>query len=299
LDVYGHNVECPTIDDSLVIYHNSLKVYAYFENHKDYKKISSVRLNGKIDVTKCFYRLDSSLDNFKILWQQRERFLAGERLDVLMPRNGENIEIEEYYQRVDDYKFYQREFENGILNTVSPFPMYDIRIAPLVVNTYLNNYGTEFNGDQVEIALYIPVTVKPYILLTEDELKVRQQLLGVKPKYVNSNIFPKRRVIMRKDSLVKPMYFVNTIKKKDSILAPSIYKYPIFAENFSNSIYASNGITSCLIGWMIGRKFRKIKPTEYNQYAVPSYGRQLLENQKELDKTLRIKFGEYYQGLIN
>jgi len=299
LDVYGHNVECPTIDDSLVIYNNSLKVYSYFENNKDYKKISSVRLNGKIDVTKCFYRLDSSLDNFKILWQQRERFLAGERLDVLMPRGGENIEIEEYYQRVDDYKFYQREFENGILNTVSPFPIYDIRIAPLVINTYLNNYGTEFNGDQVEIALYIPVTVKPYILLTEDELKLRQKLLGVKPKYVTSNIFPKRKVIMRKDSLVKPMYFVNTIKKKDSILPPSIYKYPIFAENFSNPIYSSNGITSCLVGWMIGRKFRKIKPNEYNQYAVPSYGRQLLENQKELDKTLRIKFGEYYQGLIN
>jgi hypothetical protein len=50
---------------------------------------------------------------------------------------------------------------------------------------------------------------------------------------------------------------------------------------------------------MIGRKFRKIQPNEYNRYAVPLYGRQLLENQKELDKTLRIKFGEYYQGFIN
>jgi hypothetical protein len=270
LDVYGHNVECPTIDDSLVIYNNSLKVYSYFENNKDYKKISSVRLNGKIDVTKCFYRLDSSLDNFRILWQQRERLLAGERIDVLMPRGGENIEVEEYYQRIDDYKFYQREFENGILNTLSPFPMYDIRISPLVINTYINNYGTEFNGDQVEIALYIPVTVKPYILLTEDELKLREKLLGVKPKYVNSNIFPKRKVIMRKDSLVKPMYFVNTIKKKDSVLAPSPYKYPIFSDNFSNPIYASNGYTSCLVGWMIGRKFRKIQPNEYSRYAVPS-----------------------------
>jgi hypothetical protein len=176
--------------------------------------------------------------------------------------------------------------------------MYDIRIAPLVVNTYINNYGEEFNSDQVEIALYIPVTVKPYILLTQDELKLREKLLGVKPKYVNSNIFPKRRVIMRKDSLVKPMYAIRH-GKKDSVLAPSIFKYPIFVENYSNPIYASNGITSCLVGWMIGRKFRKIKPNEYNQYAVPSYGRQLLENQKELDKTLRIKFGEYYQGLIN
>lgn len=297
LDVYGHSIECPTIDDSLVIYNNSLKVYSYFENNKEYKKISSIRLNSRIDVTKCFYRLDSSLDNFKMLWQQRERMLAGEKLDILMPRGGENIEVELYYQRVDDYKFYQREFENGILNTTSPFPMYDIRIAPLVINKYINNYGTNFNADEVEIALYIPVTVKPYILLTEEEIKLREKILGVKPKYVNSNIFPKRKMIMRKDSLVKPMYAL-THTKKDSVLAPSPYTYPLFQENFTNPIYASNGYTSCLIGWMIGRKFRRIKPKEYAQFAVPLYGRELLENEKELDKTLRIKFGEYYQGLL-
>lgn len=298
LDVYGHNIECPTIDDSLVIYNNSLKVYSYFENNKDYKKISSIRLNSRIDVTKCFYRLDSSLDNFKMLWQKRERMLAGEKLDILMPRGGENIEIELYYQRVDDYKFYQREFENAILNTTSPFPMYDVRISPLVINTYINNYGTEFNGDEVEIALYIPVTVKPFILLTEEEIKLREKILGVKPKYVISNIFPKRKMILRKDSLVKPMYAIRH-GKKDSILEPSSYNYPILYENFGSPIYASNGYTSCLIGWMIGRKFRKIKPKEYAQFGVPLYGRELLENEKQLDKTLRIKFGEYYQGVIN
>lgn len=298
LDVYGHNIECPTIDDSLVIYNNSLKVYSYFENNKDYKKISSIRLDSKLDVTRCFYRLDSSLDNFKLLWQQRERLLGGEKLDILMPRGGENIEIELYYQRIDDYKFYQREFENGILNTASPFPIYDIRIAPLVINKYINNYGNDFNGDEVEIALYIPVTVKPYILLTEEEIKLRAKILGVKPKYVNSNIFPKRKMIMRKDSLVRPMYAIRHAKK-DSILEPSPYNYPILYENFGSPIYASNGYTSCLIGWMIGRKFRRIKPKEYAQFGVPLYGRELLQNEKELDKMLRIKFGEYYQRIIN
>jgi len=297
LDVYGHNVECPTLDDSLVIYNNSLKVYSYFENNKNYKKLSSIRLNGQLDVTKCFYKLDSSLDNFKLLWQQRERMLAGEKLDVLMPRGGENIEVEQYYQRVDDYKFYQREFENGILNTTSPFPLYDIRIAPLVVNTYINNYGNDFNGDQVEIALYIPVTVKPYNLLTEDEMKLREKILGVKPKYVISNIFPKRKMIMRTDTMVKPIHVI-TPKKKDSIVEPSPYKYPLFNYQITNPIYASNGYTSCLVGWMVGRKFRKIKPEEYAQFGVPLYGRELLQNEKELDKTLHIKFGEYYQGLF-
>jgi hypothetical protein len=298
LDIYGHSVECPTIDDSLVIYNNSLKVYSYFENNKNYKKISSIRLNNRLDVTKCFYKLDSSLDNFKLLWQQRERMLNGEKLNVLIPKNGENIEIELYYQRIDDYKFYQREFENGILNTTSPFPMYDVRIAPLVINKYINNYSDEFNGDEVEIALYIPVTVKPYSLLTEDEMKLREKILGVKPKYVNSNIFPKRKVITRTDSMIRPMHVI-TSTKKDSILPPSSYKYPLFENNFTNPIYANNGYTNCLIGWMIGRKFRKIKPKEYSQFAVPLYGRELLENEKELDKTLRIKFGEYYQGILN
>jgi len=297
LDIYGHNVECPTIDDSLVIYNNSLKVYSFFENNKAYKKISSIRLNSKLDVTKCFYKLDSSLDNFKMLWQKRERKLAGENLDIFMPRGGENIEVELYYQRVDDYRFYQREFENGILNTTSPFPMYDIRIAPLVINKYINNHGEDFNGDEVEIALYIPVTVKPYSLLTEDEMKLREKILGVKPKFTTSNIFPKRKVIMRTDSVVKPMHFARS-NRKDSILEPSEFKYPNFNGNITNPIYASNGYTSCLIGWLVGRKFRKIRPNEYPQFGVPLYGRELLENEKELDKTLRIKFGGYYQGLL-
>jgi hypothetical protein len=297
LDIYGHNVECPSIDDSLVIYNNSLKVYSFFENNKSYKKISSIRLNSKLDVTRCFYKLDSSLDNFKLLWQQRERFLNGEDLQILMPRGGENIDVELYYQRIDDYRFYQREFENGILNTDSPFPMYDTRIAPLVINKYINNYSDEFNGDEVEIALYIPVTVKPYNLLTEDEMKLRQKILGVKPKYVTSNIFPKRKVIMRTDSVVKTIHSVKS-NKKDSILEPSEFKYPTFSGNITNPIYASNGYTSCLIGWLVGRKFRKIKPNEYSQFGVPLYGRELLENEKELDKTLRIKFGGYYQGLL-
>jgi hypothetical protein len=298
LDIYGHTVECPTIDDSLVIYNNSLKVYSFYENNKAYKKISSIRLNTKLDVTNCFYKLDSSLDNFKMIWQKRERRLAGENLGILMPRNGENIAVEEYYQKIDEYRFYQREFENGILNITSPFPMYDTRIAPLVINKYINYTANDYNnGDEVEIALYIPVTVKPYSLLTEDEMKLRQKILGVKPKYVTSNIFPKRKVIMKTDSVVKPMYLVKP-NKKDSILEPSEFKYPLFNGNITNPIYASNGYTSCLIGWLVGRKFRKLKPEEYVQFAVPLYGRELLQNEKELDKTLRIKFGEYYQGIL-
>ena len=42
-----------------------------------------------------------------------------------------------------------------------------------------------------------------------------------------------------------------------------------------------------------------IKREEYGEYGVPLFGRELLENDKELDKMLKIKFGAYYEGLLN
>ena len=44
-------------------------------------------------------------------------------------------------------------------------------------------------------------------------------------------------------------------------------------------------------------KFRKILKTEYVKFAVPNYGRNLLENEIDLDKYLSIKYGKYYLGL--
>jgi hypothetical protein len=47
---------------------------------------------------------------------------------------------------------------------------------------------------------------------------------------------------------------------------------------------------------MIGHKFKKLDKKQYGDYAVPLFARELLANEKELDKYLKIKFGAYYEG---
>jgi hypothetical protein len=81
----------------------------------------------------------------------------------------------------------------------------------LVVNSYENRYGRDgFNGDFVNVALYIPVTVKPYAMLTDSEKVVREQIL-------NGNI-PKGVIKKKTMIYVFIMYFASNIFCEDIIV---------------------------------------------------------------------------------
>jgi hypothetical protein len=56
--------------------------------------------------------------------------------------------------------------------------------------------------------------------------------------------------------------------------------------------------SACVIGFMIGHKFKKLTYEEYPKYAVTSFARTLLADDLLLDKQLKIKFGDYYEGLL-
>ena len=307
-DFFGNNTTCPTAEDSMVLYENSLKVYEFYEKHEDYKKVSSIKINTEKSVRECFYRLDSTLREFKDLWMRRERYLKGEKIEVLMPVGGRNIMMEQYYERIDENRFYQREFENAILNTNSPFPLYDNRIAPLIINTYVNNVGEEFNGDEVQIALYVPVTIKPVALLTKEEMTLREKLLTgtflkVKPKKeIERPIVTK---VISIDSVeIKYKKEIKKSSTKSKKNKPDVVKKEVSKGYFNTIpinagvIYYTNGITSCAIGYMYERNFYVLPKRLYNEWAVPLYGRYILENKQELIKMLRLKFGEYFKEII-
>lgn len=298
-DVYGRNVTCPTENDSLIVYNNALKVYEFYEKNPDYVKLKSERLRTKQDVLDCFYHLQDAVDSFQVRWQLRERVLNGEDIpSVLLPRDGKNIPMSDYYQYIDDYVFYQREFENGILNTNSPFPIYDIRIAPLVINTYENRYSNDdFNGDFVNVALYIPVTVKPFRLLTDSEKVERQRILSgqiIKRKVVVVNP-PKPPKVSKKivdTTLLKSAtidYTPPVINKEYKFTTPPPHAIPMY-------YYASPG-NGTIMGYLVGRKFRKYLPTDEYYWALPKWLKELLNNDKELDKYLKIQLGGWYEGL--
>jgi hypothetical protein len=310
-DFFGNITECPTAEDSMTLYQNSLKVYEFYEKHEDYKKVKTFKIKTEKDVKECFYRLDSSLRKFQELWVRRERFINGENIDVLMPTGGKNIKVSQYYERVDDTKFYQREFENAILNTNSPFPLYDIRIAPLIINTYDNNTGEEFNGDEVQIALYVPVTIKPVALLTKEELTLREKILtGTFLKVKN-----KKEIKKIEDTEVVKTIQVDSVEgkykkdiKKSLIISTKtkskLVKKEVLIDYFASIpvnaqiIYYSNGITSCAIGFMFKRNFYKLPKRLYNEWSVQPYARYILQNETELFKMLKLKFGEYFNGII-
>jgi hypothetical protein len=304
LDVFGRTVECPTENDSLLVYNSAIKVYEFYEKNPNYIKIKSIRLRTKQSVIDCFYQLQDALDSFNVRWQLRERVIGGEDLPyVLMPKNGQNLKKEEYYQYVDVYRFYQREFENGILNTFSPFPIYDIRIAPLLINSYENRTSyDDFSGDFVNIALYIPVTIKPVSMLSDSERVVRDKILQG-----NVSIVMKSDMEKRKSSTI-PKNLPAKKMSDTSLLAsaflryelPPVQKINIFTRPPSNAIpFHDYTLTKggCLIGYMIGRKFRKFLPTDEYYNVLPQKIKNLLSNDSTLEKYLKIRLGSYYNGL--
>jgi len=301
-DVFGREADCPTENDSLVIYSNALKVYEFYEKNPDYTKLKSIRLKTKQNVMDCFYQLESALDSFNIRWQLRERVLNGEDIpSVLMPRDGKNINREEYYQYIDSYRFYQRELENGILNTSSPFPIYDIRISPLLINSYENRLSNdEYNGDFVNVALYVPVTVKPYNMLTDSEKVIRAKILeGRFPVVIKKESPKKKKVVIPK---VKPEVKDTTLLENANItyVPPAFEKGPYYTHPPEGAIpfyfYNYYGAGS-LGGYMIGRKFRKVWPTDEYYWAVPKWIKDLLNDNKRLEQYLIIALGHYYGGI--
>jgi hypothetical protein len=298
-DVFGRNSDCPTEEDSLIVYNNALKVYEFYEKNPDYTKLKTTRLKTKQDVINCFYQLEDALDTFNIRWLLRERVLNGENIpSVLLPRNGKNIPKDNYYVYIDNYRFYQRELESGILNTSSPFPLYDIRISPLIINSYENKISyDENNGDFVNVALYIPVTVKPFRLLTDSERIVRENILrGVKlkpkPNKTVKTIIPKTKS-KNIDTTLLSSSNLTLVLPKDT--KEYIHTYP---PNNATPVYHRNPYGGgCLIGYMIGRKFRKFLSTDEFYWSLPKWYKEFLKNDLELEKYLRIIFGGYYDGL--
>jgi hypothetical protein len=301
LDVYGRETDCPTENDSLVVYNNALKVYEFYEKNPDYVKLKSVRLKTRQEVLNCFYQLENAVDSFNVLRQLRERVINGEDLPkVLLPRDGKNIPMNEYYIYIDAYRFYQRELENGILNVNSPFPIYDIRISPLIINSYENRFSyDEYNGDFVNVALYIPVTVKPYKLLTDSEKVIRSEILnGSIPKKI---LQPKSKP-KSKFKPVKPSPQDNLPLESAGIyyIPPSVrkeYKFTVPPPGSIGLYYLTPYGGGYLMGYMVGRKFRKYLSTDEFYWTVPKWLKDFLNNDIELEKYLKNKLGKYYGGL--
>jgi hypothetical protein len=288
-DIYGSKVDCPTEEDSLILYNNAIKVVQFYDSNRSYQLTNSIELETKSKKQDIFEQLKEARRMFNIIRRElaniseaEKKFTAGK------PKPGyKDISYKDYYQEVDEYRFYQRELENQIINANAQMPIYDYRIAPILVNTY-QNYDTSsiYFGDLVQLPLYVPVVVKPFALLTGPELMLRNKVL----KMPAPKVYPTRSMVKR-DSTPQPNYTQKgIIEQKNPLLYPSAYKLPVYYYNQYGS--------ACVIGFMIGHKFKKLTHEEYSNYAVSTFARTLLADDLLLDKQLRLKFGAYYEGLL-
>jgi hypothetical protein len=285
-DIYGSKVDCPTEEDSLVLYNNAIKVVQFYDSNRSYQLTNSVELETVRQKRDIFDQLKEARRMFNIIRREvaniseaEKKFTAGK------PKKGyKDIGYNDYYAEVDEYRFYQRELENQIINANAQMPIYDNRIAPILVNTY-QNYDTSsiYFGDLVQLPLYVPVVVKPFALLTGPELMLRNKVLKIPaPK-----VYPTRSMVKRDTN----NYTQKDIKtQKSTLLYPSAYKLPVYYYNQYGS--------ACVIGFMIGHKFKKLTHEEYSNYAVSTFARNLLADDLLLDKQLRLKFGAYYEGFL-
>lgn len=283
-DVFDNNVSCPTMDDSLVVYNNAVKVYEYYEHNKSYLKTRSQQLESISDKKQVYESLEEAKRMFfiirrevKKLSESEKKFTAG-RPSI----KYKDITYKDYYEEIDEYRFFQREMENQIVNINAPSPIYDSRITPILINEYKNIDSSDiYFGDLVNIPLYIPVIVKPFSLLTSSELALRNEILKIVPIVtLDKTYFPKKVVVVR-HSIDRDTIKIEKNNPFDGI--------PIYAYNELGS--------GALVGFLVNKKFVKIQTSDYEKYAVPNFVRELLKNDNELNKMLKIKFGGYYLGL--
>jgi len=77
--------------------------------------------------------------------------------------------------------------------------------------------------------------------------------------------------------------------KTDSIVIPKIYTLT----SNDKLVFINNGYTYSPVGFIKNNKFIKLQPKQYGEYSVQKWAEPLIENDEELIKFLKIKYGDY------
>lgn len=319
--VYGGRSNCPTFKDSLELYQNTLEVLKFYEKNPAYQKIRTVAVRSEKERKEVFDRLQNARRLFHLVRQGDQHVDTNSTI-----KRPTDISYSEYFKYINEHRFNQRELENQIINHHSPYPLYDNRIAPLVVNEYkCIGENNEYLGDLVNIPLYVPLMVKPTKLLTEKEKETRAELTRKiedndlndlfgdlnetsKTAKTTEPVSPiKKQEIVEvknpepsKTDIVEQKVENNEPAKSNEIPKPEAPVVPIkpvfvFDDRFANPIYYYNQYGSgSIIGFSIKQYFRKLRPEEYDTYMLPKSTREFLSDEIRIQRWLRSRYGNYY-----
>jgi len=321
-NIYGRRVECPTLQDSMVLYNNAIKVQDFFENNKLYVKTRTVKIVNEDDKRDIFNKLQQARSIFVLIRNEKLNSAQEDKFASTKPNpNYKDITYKDYYQEVDEYRFYQRELENQIVNKEAPAPIYDNRVCPVVVNEYkCIDSNSVFYGDIVNIPLYIPVIVKPASMLTSAEKITREEILKTdynipappkKEKQLAKTTAPVKTIAPTLSAIVKTdpqpipvkqlpvvaaVEIPDVIKPEPKSIAaiPSVpVEKPVYDRKGLPVYYFNGAGSGSIIGFMDNGNFRKVRKEEYQELMVMKYAQDLLENEDKFKTWLRIQYGGY------
>jgi len=161
-----------TRQDSLKLYRRAMEIEKYY-NSKNYKKQDEFKVKNNI-----FSNLAGVRENMENKLLDRN-YPVTSRSVQQGEWNDKNFTIDDFYKKVDNNQFTQREAYDGILDLNSPAPLYDRRINPQYLKVYNNiDPGSGLFSDSVKIYEYDPVAVKPWDMLSPKEKEIRIQRYG-------------------------------------------------------------------------------------------------------------------------
>jgi hypothetical protein len=296
-DVYKNSVKCAGVEDSMLLYKNALTVYNYYENNPFYQKINSYEILNDVDRINIFEKLKDARKTFFDIRREVSKIKGNSKR---LPKLSD-ISFGQYYQKINNYRFYQRELENQIVNLGAPITLYDIRIAPVVVNEYkCLDSGSAHLGDIVNIPIYIPVTVKPVSMLSAEEKELRNKILHLKTEepITASN----QSSINITDNIIGGNQHENYDGQQQfasrSQSSTNTNDQNIVLDGFGVPVYYRNQYGGAsIIGFMNNRKFKRIRPVQYKEYVVPKIVQELLENDDRLNTWFKINYGDYFLAI--
>lgn len=303
-DVYEKPCDCPTLEDSLLLYINAISVIQFYDYNTSYQKTGSKDVRLDFEKREVFKLMEQSRRLFHVIRRYLAEYKEGPKFASTTPKKKYiDISYNQYYKQINKYRFNQRELENQVINRFAPFPMYDTRIAPIFINEYKCTDSTsEFFGDLVNIPMYLPIVVKPDEMLSDSERIDRDKILksfNVHDLYIKmkerklDNLLNKiKKDISDTLPKTKRLESYEMIDKNSLVVAHTNVAYITDQPIFYRDAYGGAG----LIGFMVGRKFQKIEPKDYKTFALPKYCVELLQDDKKLTFFLKIILGGYYDG---
>lgn len=181
----------PNFNDSLALYNSSKALKDYYSPDKGYEEFN----NYPIKYEDWNNTNLNSLINYNPLNHTTQE------------GTKKNVPLGNYYQKINDNQYKQRENSNYIMDLNAPMTLYDRRINPQFHKTYQNKNKGILENDMVDLYNYDPIAVKPWSLMNEIEKKERLKKYGTKGTPIG---IPKKSVL-RKEAGVDTK-FVNTKK---------------------------------------------------------------------------------------